>query len=273
VFNKAGVVVGVVVVSVTALVVMVGITACAPSPAQSPTAVVSTVAASVSTTAVPLTGTSSFDATSDVTDAPESTIPIPGLEAYSTAMTAWTRKDTGASSVISFTAPGTPATTSTTAPGAPDTTTPTAPGGQGGSGQSGRLEGNGLVLEWQITGAVVGEMSFADRTWQATGTLTSTTVRFSGKMSATVPDSTWTNSGMTAYISLPFGQNTKTVEWKGELSQEAGLMHELPFDLTLEVPPGTRIQMAASVNKVGDVASDLLGIYVGLDPPAPAGTQ
>jgi hypothetical protein len=92
VFNKAGVVVGVVVVSVTALVVMVGITACAPSPAQSPTAVVSTVAASVSTTAVPLTGTSSFDATSDVTDAPESTIPIPGLEAYSTAMTAWTNK-------------------------------------------------------------------------------------------------------------------------------------------------------------------------------------
>ena len=54
----------------------------------------------VSTTAVPLTGTSSFAATSQVTVAPESTVLIPGLEAYSTAMVAWSDKYSPASMAV-----------------------------------------------------------------------------------------------------------------------------------------------------------------------------
>jgi hypothetical protein len=147
---------------------------------------------------------------------------------------------------------------------------------QEGSGPSGKIEGNGLTLEWQISGVDVGQHFFADGAWQAKGTVTSGTVHFSGVMRASVDKGFYTNSGMVAYISLPWSQNKKEVTWNGELSDANGLSHELPFDLSLEVPPGTAVVLAASVNKVGGVA-DILGVSFSFDPmlqtPAPQAAQ
>ena len=132
------------------------------------------------------------------------------------------------------------------------------------SGQSGRLEGNGMVLEWSISGADVGDMTYAERTWQASGTITSSTVRISGTMSAAVTPGAYTESGMQVYIVITGGA-PQEVKWNGELSDANGLSHEMPFNLSIEVPAGAGVQMAASVNMVGGVA-DLLAISVGLPP-------
>ena len=140
------------------------------------------------------------------------------------------------------------------------------------SGQSGRLDAPGLILEWEISGAQVGERVLSGGGWEAKGTVTSGTVRFSGRMNAAVEAGYWTNSSMSAYLTLTTGANKQTVEWSGELSNEQGLSHELPFDLVIEVPPGTGVQMSASVNRVGG-ATDLLGLYVGLDPASAAVTS
>ena len=137
---------------------------------------------------------------------------------------------------------------------------------QKGSGNSGTLTGDGMSLEWHVDGADVGERFFAERTWQAKGTITSTAVRFSGVMRASVPKGFSTHSGMKAYISLPMSSNKKDKDWNGELSSETGLSHEMPFDFTLDVRPGTPILVSASVNRVGGEA-DLLGVTFQFAPP------
>jgi hypothetical protein len=136
---------------------------------------------------------------------------------------------------------------------------------QSNTGNSGRITGDGLELEWTVTGADVGPRFFADRTWQANGVVTSATVRFSGVMRASVPKGFVTNSSMSAYISLGMGANKKEAKWGGELGAEKGLSHEMPFDLTLEAPPGGTVLVSASVNKVGG-ASDLLGVFFQFSP-------
>ncbi len=52
------------------------------------------------------------------------------------------------------------------------------------------------------------------------------------------------------------------MKWNGEPGDAKGLTHEMPFDLSVGVPAGAGVEMAASVNKVYGVA-DLLGTYVG----------
>jgi hypothetical protein len=79
-------------------------------------------------------------------------------------------------------------------------------------------------------------------------------------MRASVPRGLSTDSGMSAYLSLPWSVNKKEVKWNGELSEKNGLSHELPFDFTLQVPQGTQVLVSASVNKVGG-AADLLGLF------------
>ncbi len=153
----------------------------------------------------------------------------------------------------------TSATTSTTATTATSTATSTTAGTTArGSGQSGRQELNGMVFEWSISGADVGDLTRGE----ASGTITSSTVRISGKMSAGVTPGAYTESSMSAYIVVS-GGTPQEVKWHGELSDAKGLTHELPFDLSVDVPAGATVQMAASVNMVGGVA-DVLGIYVGL---------
>jgi hypothetical protein len=140
---------------------------------------------------------------------------------------------------------------------------------QKGSGPSGKITGDGMELEWHVSGADVGEHFFADRAWQAPGTVTSKTVRFWGVMRASVPSGMYTDTNMSAYISLPMSVDKKEVKWGSELSSKNGLSHELPFDLTLDVPPGKQVLLSASVNKVGG-AADLLGVFFQFNAPKTA---
>lgn len=134
---------------------------------------------------------------------------------------------------------------------------------QEGSGPSGVLKGDGLFLEWRVVGAEVGAHFYRDRTWQAPGAVTSTKVRFSGVMRASVPRSLYTDASMSAYISLPMGADKKEVKWRGELNGQ-GPEHELAFDLVLEVPVGRPVLMAASVGKTGGT-TDLLAVFFQFD--------
>ena len=134
-----------------------------------------------------------------------------------------------------------------------------------GGDNSGKLTGDGMELEWSVGGAKVGPRHYADLTWQANGTLTSKTVTFSGVMRASVPKGFATDAHMNAAIAIMFGDKREVV-WSGELSGGAGLSHELPFKLSLDVPPGKTILVTAGVSKVGGVA-DVLGVSFTLAPP------
>ncbi len=48
------------------------------------------------------------------------------------------------------------------------------------SAKSGKLVGDGLILEWRIGGADFDKPFFADRTWQAQGSVAARRVTFSG---------------------------------------------------------------------------------------------
>ena len=84
---------------------------------------------------------------------------------------------------------------------------------QEGSGQSGKLIGEGMELEWRISGAETGPRFFADRTWQANGNITSTTVQFMGVLRVSIPSGYATDASMGAYISLPWSEGKKEVKW------------------------------------------------------------
>lgn len=134
---------------------------------------------------------------------------------------------------------------------------PAAP--QANTGNSGRLAGEGLELIWNVSGADIGERFFAERTWQAGGTITGPTVRFWGVMRASVPARLTTDSGMLAYIAGPMGSGKKEIKWNGVLGAPSPDSHEMPFDLAFDASSGQPVLVVASVNKVGGVA-DLLGI-------------
>lgn len=130
---------------------------------------------------------------------------------------------------------------------------------QQGASPFGKLTGDGMELEWQISGAETGGRFFADRTWQANGTVTAGSVRFSGILRVSVPGGLYTDASMSAYIAYPMGAGSKVVKWSGELSDAKGLSRELPFDLTLDALPGRSILVSASAGKTGGV-SDLLAV-------------
>lgn len=130
---------------------------------------------------------------------------------------------------------------------------------QASAGNSGRLTGEGLELIWNVSGADVGERFFAERTWQAKGTVTGPSVRFWGVLRASVPPRLTTDSGMQAYISGPMGAGKKEMKWNGALGAPSPASHEMPFDLTFDATSGQPVAVAASVNKVGGVA-DLLAV-------------
>jgi hypothetical protein len=90
-------------------------------------------------------------------------------------------------------------------------------------------------------------------------------VTFSGVMRASVPKGFATDAHMSASVAIMFGDK-REVNWGGELSGGAGLSHELPFNLSLDVPPGKTILVTAGVSKVGGVA-DVLGVSFTLAPP------
>ena len=83
---------------------------------------------------------------------------------------------------------------------------------------------NGMVFEWSISGADVGDLTRGE----ASGTITSSTVRISGKMSAGVTPGASSGSSMSAYIVVA-GGTPQEVKWNGELSDAKGLTHEMPF--------------------------------------------
>ncbi len=126
------------------------------------------------------------------------------------------------------------------------------------SAKSGKLVGDGLILEWRISGADFDKPFFADRTWQAQGSVAARRVTFSGTLRASVPHAIYTNASMSAYVAIPLGPKQE-VSWRGELSDAAGLSHELPFSLQLDVPPGKAVYFNAGVGKTGG-ATDMLGI-------------
>ena len=134
-----------------------------------------------------------------------------------------------------------------------------------GGDNSGRLTGDGMELEWSVGGAKLGPRRYADLAWQANGTLTSKTVTLSGVMRASVPKNYATDAHMSAKIAIMFGDK-REVKWDGELSGGAGLSHELPFNLSLDVPEGKTVLVTAGVSKVGGVA-DVLAVAFTLTPP------
>ena len=141
-----------------------------------------------------------------------------------------------------------------------------SPTGVAGGDNSGKLTGDGMELEWSVGGAKLGPRHYADLGWQANGTLTSKTVTFSGVMRASVPKGYATDAHMSARIAIVFGDK-REAKWDGELSGGAGLSHELPFNLSLDIPPGKTALLTASVSKVGGVADILAVTFTLTSPP------
>jgi len=148
------------------------------------------------------------------------------------------------------------------------------PAAQEGTGPSGKLTYGGLELEWQISGVDVGDHFQTGGTWSAKGTVSSTTVRFSGMLRHAISKNSATNSRMGANINLAGGKDGKNVHWEGVLDNQSGLSHELPFDFTLQVPAGTPVEMGASVSQCNDVGvCDSVTVSFPFDPMLkPAGT-
>ncbi len=128
------------------------------------------------------------------------------------------------------------------------------------SGNSGKLMGDGLELEWTAGGADFGKPYFAERTWQASGTAKARTVTFSGVLRASVPKGFVTEASMSAYLAIPMGPK-KELSWRGELNGQAGLSQTLPFSFELEIPPGRTVLFSAGVSKTGGV-TDMLGLLL-----------
>ena len=133
---------------------------------------------------------------------------------------------------------------------------------------AGKLTGDGQEISWSLGGAKVGSFDAGRR---AEGTLTGHTVTFSGVMREWVPKGFATDAVLTASIAIPGGKRREAV-WKGELSGAAGLSHELPFDLTLDIPANTYVFVGVSVTKIGGVA-DTLGAEFKLAPAPAAATS
>ena len=138
------------------------------------------------------------------------------------------------------------------------------------SAQSGQLTGDGLLLTWSIGGADFDKPFYADRTLQAHGTVAAKTVTFSGVLRVSVPKGLYTDASVSAYVAIPFGPK-RDVSWRGELSDTAGLSHELPFSLQIDVPPGKAAMFSASVGKTGG-GTDMLGVMFDTAPSAIAST-
>ena len=121
----------------------------------------------------------------------------------------------------------------------------------------GKLTGDGQEISWSLGGAKVGKLDAARR---AEGVLTGHTVTFSGVMREWVPQGMWTNAVLAAGIVIPGGKRREAV-WKGELSGAAGLSHELPFDLALDIPANSSAFVTISVAKIGGVADTLRATF------------
>jgi hypothetical protein len=132
-------------------------------------------------------------------------------------------------------------------------------GAQEGSGQSGKLVGDGLELEWRIVGAETGPRFFADRTWQANGNVTASTVQFVGVMRVSIASGYTTDAWTSAYVSLPMGEGKKEVKWGNSLGGSI-LSEERTFSLSIDVPPGRAVLVSAGVGKNGGT-SDILAVF------------
>ena len=145
---------------------------------------------------------------------------------------------------------------------------------QEGSGPSGVIDDGSRRVEWQVGGIDIGEHSYSgpDRCWTAPGTVTSTTVTFSGVLQASVPADLVTTASMSAYLLNQTTGEKDEVYWPdaakgevGDLGKPGELSHELPFSFSVQVSPGDRVWITANVSECGGIC-DLVGLCLFFEP-------
>ncbi|MHB0878088.1 MAG: hypothetical protein ACYC5O_18800 [Anaerolineae bacterium] len=145
---------------------------------------------------------------------------------------------------------------------------------QEGSGPSGIIDDGSRRVEWQVGGIDIGEHSYSgpDRCWTAPGTVTSTTVTYSGVLRASVPADLVTTASMSAYLLNQTTGEKEEVHWPdaakgevGDLGKPGELFHELPFNFSVQVSPGDRVWITANVSECGGIC-DLVSLCLFFEP-------
>ena len=145
---------------------------------------------------------------------------------------------------------------------------------QEGSGPAGTIDDGWRRIEWSVGGIEIGTHSYSgqDRCWTAPGTVTSSTVTFSGVLHAEIPSDLVTTASMEAKLYNATTGETLQVAWPdaakgevGDLGLPGPLSHELPFSFSMHVSPGDRVWASADVNNCGGVC-DLTAFCLFLDP-------